>query len=247
MLKFDNSGFDAIQAAQSFDRFAVELPDDAVTALHKLMELRQSQPEDPPRDTVAHLIADSAKPNVIDAAIAAHVGANHRQQQHRVAETLTGRRVLAAIMADRARLHTELAVTADELIDRLHRAALITESVVDLARAKRPDDAHLLAVIESDAAELKDLYVLRDRYLTADGARWSTGWWSCQHWRTPWDHGHVADHDSSQWGAWRAVIRAGGNLWFVPIEEATAASAKHEPSGPDLMTQPFNPRKGTFV
>ena len=101
-----------------------------------------------------------------------------------------------------------------------------------------------MACADSDAAELRDLYALRDRYLTPSGSHWSTGWWSCETFSNPWDiSGRHADHGGTLWGHWRANIRAGGRLWFATYEDATAASSAHEPN----MTAPIDPYRASFA
>ena len=90
----------------------------------------------------------------------------------------------------------------------------------------------MLATAESDVEELRSCYQLRDIYLTPPGSQWSTGMWSCQVFKNPWDVQHVGTAnggDLSLWSGWRASIKAGAKLWFASIEEAHAASAPHEP------------------
>lgn len=238
---------DAIEAARKLDGFGIELPDAAAKWLEKLQELRAHPPEEAPRNKTAELIADSATPAAIDKALAYAVSANLRSGQHRVAQGIVGRRMLEALIADRSRIHAELAVTANETIERLHTAALIDETVAELVKSRRVDAAHTLATAESDVAELHDLFELRNRFLTPPGSHWSRGWWDASTWQNPWDvaGGAVADHDGTRWGHWRAVIRANGRLWFVPYEVATAASQEHEPA--DNMVKPIDPRRSGSV
>ncbi len=242
MPDFDTSAMDAIDTARQLDQFGIELPTDAARWLEKLHELRASPPNEAPHNEIATLIAASAKLAAIDEAIAYRLGQNLRTGQHRHAQQIVGRRCLDAILDDRDRLHTELAVTANQLIGRLHQAALIDESVTDLTRQRRVDEAHMLAVAESDVAELSDLFKLRSAYLTPRQSRWLTGWYSCEVWSNPWAFGHIASNDGSKWGTWRATIRAGGELWFVPFEVAAAASTENEPAD---MIPPIDPRRRT--
>lgn len=215
----------------------------------KLNELRTQPPEEPPRNQVAQLYADSATSAAIDKALAAALSANLRAGQARFAQQILGRRCLDEILADAPRIHTELSATANEIIARLHEAAQITETVAELVKARRVDAAHSLAVAESDVSELHDLFELRNRFLTPPGSQWSTGWYDCSVWSNPWEinQGHVAENDGTKWGFWRAKIRAGGKLWFATHQEAVAASREHEPSD---MIKPIDPRRtshGTFV
>jgi hypothetical protein len=117
----------------------------------------------------------------IDKAIDAHLSHAHRLQQHSEAESIAGQRALRAILKHREELHRQLASIASDLVKRLHQAALIEEDIRELTRQRRTDEAHLLATAESDTAELNDAYTLRDRYLTAPGSHWETGWCNCQH------------------------------------------------------------------
>lgn len=247
MIDYDNSAFNASEAVRVFDHLAIELSQEAQQWVQRLNDLRGNKPQPAAHDHVALLIADNAKPAAIDAAIAAHVGEAHRTQQHARAENVLGGRVLTAILDDRDRLHRELADRADTLIDKLHRAADITDNITDLVRAQRTDDAALVATIEPDAEQLRQLYYVRDTYLTPPTAQWSTGWWSCQHWAAPWSVEHPGAHDDTLWGTWRATIRAGGTLWFPTWEQATEASQAHEPTE---LLPPVNPVRGnnsTFV
>jgi len=97
MPNLDMPAWEALDCAKRFDHFGLELPADAARWVAKLVELQQNRPEPPPRNQVAMLIAESADEADIDAAIMRHVGNHHRFQQHGEAETLCGRRVLAAV------------------------------------------------------------------------------------------------------------------------------------------------------
>lgn len=250
LMSFDSTApLDALTAAKQLDLFGVELPDAATKWLEKLQELRNRPPEEPPRNRVAELFADSATPAAIDKALAAALSANLKVGQARLAQQIVGRRMLNALIDDRDRLHRELAAHADPIVSRLHEAAVIDETVAELVKQGRVDAAHSVAVAESDCAELCDLFDLRNRYLTPSGTQWSTGWFDCSIWENPWDiaSGAVAESDGTKWGFWRAKIRTGGKLWFVPHEVATAASQEHEPA--DLV-KPIDPRRtghGAFV
>ena len=248
-----NSAYEAIDAAHAFHHFGIDLPDDATHWVQRLNELRGTRPVQPPPNAVAVLLADNAKAADIDEAIAAHLGHNHRRNQHSEAETIAGARALNSILKHRDELHDQLASIANDLITRLHQAAQITEDIRELTRQRRTDEAHLLATADSDASELNDAYTLRDNYLTAPGSHWSTGWFNCQHWSNPWDitganaTGANANHDGSLWGVWAANVPAGGKLWFPSYEEARAASQTHEPNE---LAPPFNPVQhstATFV
>ena len=239
----------AIDASNQLDGFGITLGADAAKWLTKLLELRANPPVEPPANEVAELIAGSASATAIDRALAQKLGAALRAGQHMRATQIVGGRVLDAILGDRDRVHAELSTTATGIIERLHRAALIDASIIELTRARRTDEAHALAVAESDTAELSDLYQVRNNVLTTPGARWSTGWWDCAIWQTPWDTaiGHVSETDGSKWGLWRATIRAGGRLWYPTHEQATTASQAHEPAD---MLPPINPRRtgnATFI
>lgn len=162
------------------------------------------------------------------------LGQRLRIGQHTIAQQICGHRVLAAILADRSRLHAELATTAEALIARLRTAAAIDKTIVELTRERRVDGAHALATVESDYAELGSLYQLRDAFLTPRGvnANWSTGWHSCARFENPWEITDASTplRDRSQWNAWRAAIRGGGKLWYPTITEAREASRPHEPN-----------------
>jgi hypothetical protein len=247
MGSWDTAVYDALDCGREFDRFDVALPDTAATWLTKLIALRENKPEPPHPNAVGEMIAASAEPAAVDAAIAASLGAQHRTNQHGHAERLCAQRVLAAVLQDRDRLHRELAAVADELINRLHRVAAIEETIAELARERRVDEAALLANVEVDAATLKDLYAVRNAYTTPGGvfAEWSTGMWSCETWATPWDlppHETVID-SGSLWELWRAGIRGGARLAFFTIEQAREQSDAHEPR--DL--EPIDPRLTSFA
>jgi hypothetical protein len=230
MPAWDDPALEALDAARSLEGFGIELPQPAAEWVTKLAELRQQRPQPLPTHHVAGLIADSVDEAVIDRAVASHVGHHFRVQQHAQAERICGQRALAAILADRDRIHDELRTTAEALIDRLHRAAAIDEDIRELTRQRRVDEAHLLATADADTAELREAVRVRDYYLTPRTEHWSTGWWSCEHWRNPWEiDGSNADHDGTLWSVWRSRIRANGKLWFPTVEEAHAASQPHEP------------------
>lgn len=152
MAYISTSSLEAVDAAHSFGSFDIELPPAATRWVRRLQELRTRRPEPPPRNRVAELIADGAPEADISAAIAQHVGQQHRLTQHSEAELLAGARALAAIMADRDRLHKELRVIAEQLIERLHTAAQIEESIVDLTRQRRTAEAHAVATADTQTA-----------------------------------------------------------------------------------------------
>lgn len=236
----DTSARDAIDAAHALDGFGVELPPEATRWLNKLNELRANPPAETPRNRVAELIADSAKPAEVDRALAYSVSQNLRAGQHRLAQQIVGARMLDEVMRDRDRLHRELKVTADDLIGRLHEAATITETVIELTRERRTDEAHLVATIESDVGELRALYDLRDNYLTPAHARWDAGQWSCRYFANPWHVRHPAPGGSGQWDHWKAYIKAGAELWYPSFEEAAEAVNAHQltpaPYASELVT-----------
>ncbi|WNG92649.1 hypothetical protein [Mycobacterium sp. ITM-2016-00318] len=239
---YSTSALECLDAAHALNHFGLDLPEDASHWVKRLTELRANRPEPPPHNAAALLIADNATADNIDRAIAEHVGKQHRLTQHREAESIAGQRALSAILADRDRLHSELRVTADQLIERLHSAAQLEETIVELTRARRNDEAHLVACAESDAGELRDAFQLRNRFLTPPGSHWATGWWSCETFSNPWvDVSSRADDDGTLWSHWRANIRAGRTLAFFTIEEAHAASQAREPD----MTEPFDPRRSS--
>ena len=248
-VDFDLANYEAGNATRAIDQFGITLNTDAEQWLQRLNDLKATPPAPLPHNAVAELIADAAKAAVIDTAIAAYVGQSHRGLQHDVALNIVGRRVLDAIVADRDRIHAELAELANEVIDRLHRAAVTDESISELTRQRRNDEAHLLACIDSDAETLRSLFYIRDEYLTPSSEQWSTGWWSCAQFANPWDVKNPNVRDETPWGLWRASVRAGAQLWFPTIEEARAASQPHEPRAADSMLAPIDPyhRTATFT
>ena len=188
----------ALDAANQLDAFGVELGADAAKWLTKLLELRANPPVEPGANEAAELIAGSGSATAIDRALAQKLASHLRAGQHVRACQIVAARILDAILDDSPRIHSELAITATGIIERLHRSALIDEDIVTLTRARRTDEAHALATAESDVIELSDQYQVRNNVLTAPGARWSTGWWDCSIWQTPWDTsvGHISENDN---------------------------------------------------
>ena len=248
-VEFDLAAYEAGNAARTLNEFDIKLNTDTDRLLQQLNDLKANPPQPLPHNAVAELVADAAKPAVIDAAIAAHVGQNHRIIQHDVALNIVGQRVLDAIMADRDRLHAALAVTATEAIDRLHQAAAIAETISELTKQRRNTEAHILACIDSDAETLRSLYYIRDQYLTPPSEPWMTGWFNCGQFSNPWDIKHPHPKDDTVWGLWRAQIQSGGRLWFPTIAEARAASQAREPRPSDSLLPPIDPylRTATFT
>ncbi len=234
-----------IAATDQLDGFGIELGADAARWLKKLTELRADQPEEAPPDQVAELIANSAKPAEIDKAVAYKAGQQIRIGQHLAARQIVACRTLDAILDDRDRIHNELAAHANRSITRLHQAAALTESIIELTKARKTEEAHLLATATADAEDLKQLFHTRDTYLTPLGMQWSTGWWSCAHFQNPWEIDHPSPQgDNTLWDQWRAKIQRGGRLWYPTIEEAHAASQPHEPK--DVLP-PIDPRRSTVA
>lgn len=230
MVYFDISDREALTAARQLHLFGVDLPADAAKWLDKLHALRADPPAEAPPNRVAELIADSASPAAIDKALANAVSQHLRAGQHRHAQQLCGQRVLAALLDDRERLHRELSITANELIDRLTEAASITQTVVELTKERRVAEAHIVACAESDAGDLRALYTLRDDYLTPPTARWDAQRWSCRYFANPWDVRHPAPGGDGQWEQWKSYIKAGAELWFPSFEEAVEAVNAHQPT-----------------
>jgi hypothetical protein len=248
-VDFDLASYEAGNAARSLNEFDIKLNADTDRCLRRLNDLKANPPQPLPHNAVAELVADAAKPAVIGAAVAAHVGQNHRIIQHDVALNISGRRVLDALLADRDRIHAALAVIANEVIDRLHRAAAVDESIAELAKQRRNDEATVLACIDSDAETLRRLFVIRDEYLTPASEKWSTGWWSCATYSNPWELKNSSPREETVWEVIRAEIRAGGQLWFPTIAEARAASQAREPRPSDSLLPPIDPyhRTATFT
>jgi len=230
----------ALDASSQLDGFGITLGIDATKSLTKLLELRANPPEEPPPNEAAELIAGSASATAIDRAIAQKLGAHLRAGQHVRACQIVAARILDAILDDRVRLHADLAAHANPLISRLHEAAELTETVAELVKQRRVDEAHTAATASADAEDLHQIFKIRDAYITPPGMRWSTGWWDCSRFSNPWDVNHPSPQGDSHWDQWRASIARGGRLWFVPVEQATAASAAHEPTG---IPTPINPRR----
>lgn len=238
----DTSGFDAQLAAKRLDEFGIVLSADGQKWLDRMLELRANPPQEAHPNAVAVLIADGAKPADIAKAVAAHNDYPHLAQQTKIAQNLLGQRVLDSIVADKQRIHAELRQHADEAIDRLNRAARLDGNITDLTRARRAEDAHLLATAESDCETLHALYRVRDQYLEPGSPQsWSTGRYSCSQIRNPQAVEFVADHDGSRWGLMRARIRAGAEFWFPTRAEARAESSRHEPKGNVLPS--IDPRR----
>lgn len=248
MTDFDLAGYEAGNGCRALDEFGITLSADTDRWFQRLNELKANPPKPLPHNAVAELVADAAKPAVIDAAVAAHVGQNHRIMAHDIAVNIVGRRVLDALLADRDRIHAALAVIANEAIDRLHRAAALEQSISELTRQRRSDEAHLLACADTDAETLRRLFVIRDEYLTPASEKWSTGWWNCATYSNPWDVKNPSPREETVWEVFRAEIRAGGQLWFPTIEEARAASQAREPRPADSLLPPVDPRRhATFI
>ena len=245
-VDFDLASYEAGNAARSLNEFDIKLNADTDRCLRRLNELKANPPQPLPHNAVAELVADAAKPAVIDAAIAAQIGQNHRIMAHDTALNIVGQRVLDAIMADSDRLHAALKVTAADAIDRLHQAAAIDETITELTKQRRTSEAHILACIDSDAETLRSLYYIRDEYLTPASEQWLTGWWNCGQFSNPWDIKHPHPKDETVWGLWRAQIHSGGRLWFPTIEEARAASQPHEPRAQDSVLAPIDPRRSAI-
>lgn len=232
MAHWDDPSFEAPQAAKRLSRLGIDISEAASHWVERLLGLQRTRPEPQPHNEVAQMIANGAKESDIRAASAQHLSFDHRRTQHVEAERICGSNALHEILRDRVRLHNELAVTANELIEKIHVAARIDENLVELTRQGRGDEAYRLSVIESDTDELRECYEVRDMFLTVPGEHWKPGWWDCSQCSNPWD---VAHHtigsrgDENLWDIWRASIRAGAILWFPSLEQARAAALEHQP------------------
>src|SRR4051812_12990279 len=115
---YSTSSLDALDAAHALHHFGLELPSDAAHWVQRLTDLRSNRPQPVPHNAVATLIADDAQAADLDRAIAAHLGHNHRLQQHVEAENISGQRALNAILTARDELHRQLANIATDTIAR---------------------------------------------------------------------------------------------------------------------------------
>jgi hypothetical protein len=239
---YDDFAREANDCAKRLAHFSIEPPTPAARWLARLHQLQQNPPLPAPHNGVAELLAAPEAPDEadVDAAIMRHLSAHHRAQQHGTAEKLVGRKALDAVLASRDELHKQLAGIADEIIAKLHAAAEITETLGDLTRQRRIDDATIVAHADSDAEQLLALYMLRNQFLTPAGAQWSTGLWSCENWSNPWNLQNHTGTYMTIWGSWREGIRHGGRLWFATFEEATAESSAHEPVDEPEPIDPAN-------
>lgn len=178
------------------------------------------------------------------------------EDAHRLALELTARPALAnawreakadlgtaaeAVMRGHAEeLSTKLARKAAPLIASLEAAAALdTADPVALLQAGRAEDAAKAAAVDQIAAELQNLYTLRNRL--ARGFDWTEYGPSCEQWKRP-DKLPANFAEGMTHGArFLAGIRHGGQLWYpTPAESLTpsrqigdAARAKAEKAAKD--------------
>jgi hypothetical protein len=221
---YANPAFQLKRTLEQFEARNITISDTITAAAELFQRVSTGAPAEPPVTAVRDAVLAGAEPEVIGAALLHQLGAHQLTAAWAQAATEAAHRALSAILAERADLHAQLKIQADEAIEKLGRLATIDVGLDTLIREGRTDDARLLADRDVIAGDLFALYELRDLALmpgTVRNAR--AGHIDATRWRNP----DVVQHrisGSSAADGYISGIRGGGILWFPAAEEALEAA-----------------------
>lgn len=140
-----------------------------------------------------------------------------------------GKQTVAAIRADADRITAELRPRAVERITKLETLAAETRNLNQLVRAGETELAQTLAEVDVTAAELNELYALRNKMY---GRKQKWGGEGTVFESSTWMNYHVVDGNLSfsmtPSERYLAGLRAGGELWYPTPEESKENAADLE-------------------
>lgn len=215
----DGAHTGAHQIIADLTDLGLTIPAPIAVALAALIKHQDRQPQPVDHGHVRKLYADGAPDKTITEALAYAVAYNDRRNAWTQARADLGVAVHRAILNHADDIHPQLADLADRHIDHLTRAAHLDEPLVGLVRDGRTDDAQLLATADVAATHLAKLYDINIGHLTPPGTELTVGHYTATQWQDP-ETVRGKDKGETLWAAWRAGIRAGGQLWYPTWDQA---------------------------
>lgn len=204
-------------AITDFTALGITLPRQATTAHAALTAHETRAPQ--PTISVRDLYVNNATDKSINEALAYNATHNDRRNAWTQARADLGIATIRALINNADELHPQLASLAKPIIENITAAAQLNDGLTALVRDGRTKDAELLAHAEHHTTQLEHLYALYADYCTPPDIETEFGGYTATHWSNPRTvHGH--DKGDTQWEAWRAGIRAGGQLWYPTWQQA---------------------------
>ena len=214
----------AHEAITDLTTLGVTIPGPATTAHAALTAHEAREPQ--PTTSVRDLYRDHATDKTIDAALAYNTTYTDRRNAWTQARADLGIATIRALIDNADELHPQLAALAEPIIENITAAAKLNDGLTALVRDGRTKDAELLASADHHTTQLEHLYILYADYCTPPDIETEIGGYTATRWNNPRTvHGHTKG--TTQWEAFRAGIRAGGQLWYPTwrqaVDTATAA------------------------
>lgn len=222
----ENAIYRADDAVKQLASRNIALPANVAGAVDTLDRVRGTRPAPPAQTAIRDLILAGADQADIDAALLADVGYSRLAGEWSQAALSAAQRVLHAIRDEHDAIFEQLAVLADKQIKHVTAvAAFGGETLENLVRAGRHPDAQLLAEVDVAAAELRELWSIRDQYLSDGADTLRVGGWDCSRWRDerPVDH-HAGNFAPGLTEHLLGGLRVGAELWYPSATEAVDAA-----------------------
>lgn len=209
---------------KQFAERGIKFPKSVTDALAVVDRIDAQTPPTPSPTAIREAILAGASDDEIDGLLLAELGAQRLRSEHTQARVEAALLALRAIRSAHDAIYPQLKAQADKAIAHLEAVAQMDDArLEDLVRDGRHEDAQLLVAVEVTAAELSNLWTLRDTYLyDRDGA--AVGMINCSRWRDPRIIDRHARGDETLVQALLNGLRRGGALWYPTQAEAIAAA-----------------------
>jgi len=205
----------------------VSLPAPAVEAVQLWKRITETTPEPQRHGALRDAILAGADEAVIAGTLLQEIAGTRLTGAWQQAANKAAADALAVVMEHRDEVHAELAALAADCITRLRAVADLGASSLDtLVREGRHDQAKLFASRQEVAAELNELYRIRDTYLVPGGGRaLKIDVYDCSRWQNPLEiNNHV--RGSTLADQFISGLTAGGHLYYPTAEVAIAGAQK---------------------
>jgi hypothetical protein len=206
---------------KQFDDREIELPETVTAAVAELQRIQAEHPAEPEHAALHDAVLAGADRAELDRLLLIELGAQRLRVAYTQATLTAADRVLGAIMRARDEIHPQLRALADDAIAKLTAVAKLGDATLDaLVREGRHDDAQAVAAVDITAAELNELYNLRDQHIVPGGAQaLSVGHVNASRWRDPIAAAHYSG-GATLAEQFLTGLKGGVELWFPTPEEA---------------------------
>lgn len=226
----DGATYRARRALDQLNQRGIDLPAAVVDAAAVRDRIDTRRPTQPDPQALQAAYRDEVDQADIDALVAADLAFSRLQPAHNQAFIDSALQILTAIRDNQDVLHPQLEALADKAIEHLGAAAdLDTVDVTAHVRAGDHKAARLVAELDAVAAELDELYQIRDLFLTPGGPEgMRVGGVDASRWRNPAQPGR----GTSLAEGFLDGLHRGNTLWYPTAAQAVeAAQPVHDAQG----------------